>query len=860
MNTNTPKVAHVAPIETPFVLGNRALRAGDYDAAINYYLIARQAMPALDKIIAGNLAIARQKYEAAREISEHQSVMLSDANLPEVSTADKTIQNQLVAKSINHKINGVDPLTFPDRSMSTQVNIRHSDLKRTEEYGASCKNKDSITVLITSHNEGSLFKPTLRSAEAACDHAETHGLITKILVILDYASLQTESIATAFKKNSKISVDLHKTEFGCPAASRNFGISLIKSEFVAIQDADDLMSVNWLIDAVNKIKIHSSQEIVIHPQWNISFGRENLLMQHPCMLKDENIYYGNLFFENYWTALCIAKKSIFDRIQYTSNKGSKIFGYEDWEWNLKCIEANILHVTAVNTFHFIRKKDTGVSHIERGGSRIVRPTGFLKSRRFLDSVLFQSNHGASLNQCDEASFDEECYLICNPDVAEGVNNGIFKSGLQHYKNSGKKERRNTYPYGLLKQLKDICKFDYALFPDKSLLLNYRYYIPNKVIQKADQAVKVFRDLNLKLMIKTIDSQFDCVLVAPWILKGGADLALLFHLKYLVNENKRVLLILTECRSSPWLSRVPNGITIHNIGELAPQANRDEKKVLLFYVLATLKTKVLHIINSQAAWDVLITYGEIIHSSMKVIISLYCYDYSDEGKPVGYPDSLQNCSEWIDLIYSDNIFFVKHLNEHYGIDFHKMIVLNHPIDFIYGDVDFYDSSSSNILWASRLDQQKRPDILLEVAKACPDFKFYVFGSSMLDESDVLFKLQALDNVELMGSFDGFLSLSRNKYFAFLYTSQWDGLPNILLEAAACGLPIVAPAIGGITDFLSVDRGFLCHNTSAIDDYVGYLNKLYGDKNIAREIKVCMGNYLVKKHTYELFFEQLRLSGY
>lgn len=56
------------------------MRAGDYAAAIDYYLTAQQTMPTLGKMVDGNLAIARSKYRAkhqgneyCRQDAEHES-------------------------------------------------------------------------------------------------------------------------------------------------------------------------------------------------------------------------------------------------------------------------------------------------------------------------------------------------------------------------------------------------------------------------------------------------------------------------------------------------------------------------------------------------------------------------------------------------------------------------------------------------------------------------------------------------------------------------------------------------------------------------------------------------------------------
>src|SRR5690606_15018322 len=93
---------------------------------------------------------------------------------------------------------------------------------------------------------------------------------------------------------------------------------------------------------------------------------------------------------------------------------------------------------------------------------------------------------------------------------------------------------------------------------------------------------------------------------------------------------------------------------------------------------TIKARSLHILNSQAAWDVVHRYGEVVREHMSIRASLYCYDYSPSLRPVGYPHYLQSCGQHIDLIYSDNEDFADHLRSYYGIPKPNVAVLHHPI--------------------------------------------------------------------------------------------------------------------------------------------------------------------------------------
>ena len=63
---------------------------------------------------------------------------------------------------------------------------------------------------------------------------------------------------------------------------------------------------------------------------------------------------------------------------------------------------------------------------------------------------------------------------------------------------------------------------------------------------------------------------------------------------------------------------------------------------------------------------------------------------------------------------------------------------------------------------------------------------------------------------------------------------DGLPNVLLEAAACGLPLVATPVGGIMDLLDETVGYLCEPNNAAQ-LAATLRRVCADK--AATLRLC-----------------------
>jgi len=166
----------------------------------------------------------------------------------------------------------------------------------------------------------------------------------------------------------------------------------------------------------------------------------------------------------------------------------------------------------------------------------------------------------------------------------------------------------------------------------------------------------------------------------------------------------------------------------------------------------------------------------------------------------------------------------------------------------------DKAHLDILWAGRLDRQKRPDILCEIARYSEDlpFRFHVYGSSVMDTDIYIKKLSQLNNIKYYGAFEGLFSLPVDLYDVFLYTSQWDGLPNVLLEAISQGLPVIASSAGGISELIINEKsGFLVEPWNNVFGYIDCLKRIYGDKSLRKFFTENAYDLIIKRHSRESF---------
>ena len=164
---------------------------------------------------------------------------------------------------------------------------------------------------------------------------------------------------------------------------------------------------------------------------------------------------------------------------------------------------------------------------------------------------------------------------------------------------------------------------------------------------------------------------------------------------------------------------------------------------------------------------------------------------------------------------------------------------------------------------RLGQEKRIDRFLSVLarlrqQSAVEIKGVIVGDGPLRQS-LEHRAQALGLlphvVEFRGAINEMTSIYREADILVL-TSDWEGTPNVLLEAMASGLPVVATRVGGVAEVVRQgETGYLVE----VDDeetMITSMLKLISDRRLREQMGRAGRDYVVSSRSLRRLPELLR----
>jgi glycosyltransferase involved in cell wall biosynthesis len=353
-----------------------------------------------------------------------------------------------------------------------------------------------------------------------------------------------------------------------------------------------------------------------------------------------------------------------------------------------------------------------------------------------------------------------------------------------------------------------------------------------------------------------------------LLRGGAERSAC-HCVRLAAEKlgniEDVLVVVTDCSTITCAEWLPVGTRIVNLAELQTKLTVNDKGSLISRIISASGADTVHIFNSPRAHAAVAYYSEHYPKTSSKIYSYLCgYEiYADQNFAGFQAGALHQAAPHLDLIITDNNRLRETMNkrfQHVANVETKAVTCYQPLttalhaELSSGSVK--QTSRANrqkVVWASRIDPTKRPDVLAKIAQCLPDVHFEVYGysSSGYDFS----YLRKLSNIKLMGEYSDFSQIDKIDKAAFLYTSDADGMPNVLLEAIASGLPIIAPDVGGIRELVTDNSGWLVRRFDDIGEYVRLIKHVLDYPDEANDRCRRAQALLKQRHSWSAFTSRL-----
>ena len=172
---------------------------------------------------------------------------------------------------------------------------------------------------------------------------------------------------------------------------------------------------------------------------------------------------------------------------------------------------------------------------------------------------------------------------------------------------------------------------------------------------------------------------------------------------------------------------------------------------------------------------------------------------------------------------------KYIEKKYKINSEKINYIPNYIDIgLFRPLNI--EKENRICTVAKLEKQKNLENLIEAVRGL-DIKLVIFGSGSLNKK---LKSLAPANVKIIASVpNNDLPKEINKSRLFILASLYEGCPKALLEAMACGLPVIGADIEGIDEIIKhKENGYLCQ--TSVRSIREAIKELLNDKELQEKI--------------------------
>lgn len=711
------------------------------------------------------------------------------------------------------------------------------------------KKKVDLSIVITAHNEGLVAHKTMRSVMEAAERVKKAGYSFEIIIHIDNGD---EATIKYFKRyRGQDNIRIVENHFGDTAPSRNYALKIARGKYVAFLDGDDLISDNWYVDAVKMLE-KSEEKIIVHPEAILTFGVDwpNVLTIQGDSEEMDSL---TLIGENRWGSVLVAETEVLKETPYKILEGG--YGHEDYVFNIETLEKGIQHKVAPGTVLFYRRSDH--SRLTTGNSHNVTIPRM---------EMFDFDNIRKIKLGEEApknyTLKERGYKVYksirNNDKINYFITPVAKLTLKVI-NAGKKNTgiKSKVPQFVIDEWLKMNHIETMLYPHKQAVRNIQIYDAKEYLGVG----RAYRKIAEKIRFKP-----DYVFFVPWVVRGGADKVLFNYIDALkeLHPDWHFTVIATLRKKNTWANRLPEYVDFVDFGEFASTLVPDMQDKLMTRLITQLGCPRLHIINSEYAYTWVKKHEELVKNHYEVYVSLFAWEYIRGSKMkavFGYDNPrLFEIRDVVKKVLTDNRAVVEYASTQNGLDEKMFSVHYQPVRDLKlekSHIEKYDGEKLRLLSAGRVVAVKMPELVAEIGKRLDASKVTIDVYGEVDKEISRNIFDGIPAICYKGVYDGFSSIPTKEYDGLLYTSLSDGVPNVILEAAAAGLPMIASDDGGVGEFIKDKKtGILIKDYLNAETYVEAIEFARENPEKMREYAGEAQKLLTRQHGWAEFLKNVK----
>lgn len=688
-----------------------------------------------------------------------------------------------------------------------------------------------VSVVLNMHREALFIEPTLRSLNECARVAMASGIRVELIAVFDRPDDLTREVfsasdLSAFEQRKVIEVDV-----GSLGLARNAGISEASGEYVWTSDADDLVSSNSIIVLLETARGCKDGKIVVFLEYLVAFGEQYHNVRY---VGSEWFTAADFAFQHPFVSRIFAPRLALLQHPYRDLKVTSGFAYEDWDLNARLYAEGFEFRVAPQTILFYRQRAGSLLSQANAASVRMIPHGPLFERK----VFTEAMGCAKAKHADWQSFSAK-----RLEMHEASATASFFESHQ-----------------LVEHLREAIRLEPEIDPMRVETAGSYSPIP----WKADHW-----GVQLDTLFGLVGSwPFTDVVLLPWLRPGGAEKYILQILAQLKRSDPdcRILVVTGQAsKAHEWVSRLPPDSVFLDLFNSFPSLDESDRSALLVRALLAVSTTRarLHLKASPFSDAFFHTYATALRSCFDAIYYRFCdetYVWRDRSFRGGWSLAvLRRILPLLSHVVTDCRSIVEE-------DRARLGVVDRTYKVIYALCNAPDAvvtetvPKRRLLWASRITSQKRPDLLAKIAaemeRRIPGIAIDVYGTADPGQDPSAVFREAGRAINYVGPFSDFSEIPVETFDAFVYTSAFDGLPNIILEAMAAGLPVVAPDVGGIGEaVVNGKTGWLMardlDDDQLVTAYVDALDAIYADWPKTMRLAKAARQLVLERHGSDTF---------